>query len=147
MVSLIAGLKIEDIVKQRGLKSQGQLYIHILVTPPPPPPHSKFHSISLYSQTYSSYRQFWEKCTEWPQNDLQDHEKSSPIVLKHNVFRNWENLTTSKDTVSYSYNLQQCKHAWLKKPTLKLLQLTQDASPSAILSISSQYRDEFGSLR
>ncbi len=28
MVSLISGLKIEGIVKRRGLKSQGPLYIH-----------------------------------------------------------------------------------------------------------------------
>ncbi len=31
---------------------------------------NKFHSISL-CELFSSYRPFWEKCTEWPPNDLE----------------------------------------------------------------------------
>ncbi len=31
---------------------------------------SKIQSVSLYVQPFQSYRPFWDKCTEWPQNDL-----------------------------------------------------------------------------
>ncbi len=31
----------------------------------------KFHSVSLYDEPFSKYRPFWDKCTEWPQNDLE----------------------------------------------------------------------------
>ncbi len=33
-------------------------------------PSPKFESFSLYSQLFWSYRLLWEKCTEWPPNDL-----------------------------------------------------------------------------
>ncbi len=34
------------------------------------PPNPKFPSASLDGQPFSSYRPFWETCTEWPQNDI-----------------------------------------------------------------------------
>ncbi len=34
------------------------------------PQSSKFTSVLLYSQPFWSYRPFWEKCTEWPQYDI-----------------------------------------------------------------------------
>ncbi len=33
----------------------------------------KFHSVLLFDGLFSSYRPFWEKCTEWPQNDLEQY--------------------------------------------------------------------------
>ncbi len=46
---------------------QGQRYtwciLHASLTP-------KLHSISLYDESFPKYRPFWDKCTEWPQNDL-----------------------------------------------------------------------------
>ncbi len=34
-------------------------------------PSHKFQPLSLYNETFSSYRPFWDKCTEWPQNYLE----------------------------------------------------------------------------
>ena len=34
----------------------------------------KFHSVSLYDQPFSRYRPFWDKYTEWPQNDLEHYQ-------------------------------------------------------------------------
>ncbi len=39
---------------------------HIYMLQPVPGP--KFHSVSFYSQPLSSYRPFWDKCTEWTPN-------------------------------------------------------------------------------
>ena len=35
------------------------------------PPSPKLHSVSLDGQPFSSFRPFWDKCTEWPQNNLE----------------------------------------------------------------------------
>ena len=41
----------------------------------------KFRSISLYDQLFQSYRPFWHKCTEWPQNDLEYYKvKGTPYI-------------------------------------------------------------------
>ncbi len=46
---------------------KGRRYpIYILQLPPIPN-----LSLSLYGYLFSSYRSFWDKCTEWPKNDLQ----------------------------------------------------------------------------
>ena len=42
---------------------------HICITDIPRSP--KFQSISIHGQPFLRYRQFWEKCTEWHQNDLE----------------------------------------------------------------------------
>ncbi len=34
----------------------------------------KFHSVSLYDQSLFRYRPFWNKCTAWPQNDLEPYK-------------------------------------------------------------------------
>ena len=34
-------------------------------------PSPNLHPISLYSQPFSSYMTFWDKCTEWHQNDFE----------------------------------------------------------------------------
>ncbi len=39
-------------------------------------------TVSLYDESFSSYRPFWEKCTKWPQHDLEHYKlKCSPYVL------------------------------------------------------------------
>ncbi len=50
---------------------QGHRYqINVLLVSMSP----KFHSVSLYDQPFSRYRPFWNKCTEWPQNDLNPYK-------------------------------------------------------------------------
>ncbi len=42
----------------------------------------KFLFISFFGQPFSSYRPFWDKCTEWPQNYLQQYKViSTPYVI------------------------------------------------------------------
>ncbi len=47
-----------------------------------------FHSVSLNGQAFSSYRPFWNKCTEWPQHDHKQykingtHIHITPIIPK-----------------------------------------------------------------
>ena len=44
----------------------------------------KFHSASVYDQPFLIYRPFWDKCTEWPQNDLKPYKVKDiniPIYL------------------------------------------------------------------
>ncbi len=57
---------------------QGQRYpIYVLLLST----SSKVHSISLYGQPFWRYRQLWEKCTEWPQNDLERYKvKGTPYM-------------------------------------------------------------------
>ncbi len=45
-------------------------YIYMLLGSMSP----KFHSISLHDEPFSCYRPFWEKCTQWPQNDLEPYK-------------------------------------------------------------------------
>ncbi len=35
------------------------------------PQSPTFHSVSFHGQPFSSYRPYWDKCTQWPQNDLE----------------------------------------------------------------------------
>ncbi len=58
---------------------QGHRYpINVLLVSTSP----KFHSVSLYDKQFSGYRPFWEKCTKWPQIDLEHYKlKCSPYVL------------------------------------------------------------------
>ncbi len=35
------------------------------------PPSHKFRSVSIYAQTFSRCRPLWDKCTEWPQDNLE----------------------------------------------------------------------------
>ncbi len=42
-------------------------HIQVIITP-----SSKFQSVLLNSQMFSTYRPFWDKHNEWPQNDV-DH--------------------------------------------------------------------------
>ncbi len=52
---------------------------HICVTTALNP---KFQSVWLYDQLFWSYRAFWHKYTEWPQNDLENYKvKGTPYVL------------------------------------------------------------------
>ena len=74
-----AVFKIQAILKKKTtptdpkmtLNPTGQIHhIHVLLVSMTP----KFRSISLYDQPFSKYRQFWGKCTEWPQNDLKPYK-------------------------------------------------------------------------
>ena len=49
------------------------IYMLLVYTSP------KFHSISLYDQPFSRYRPFWDKCSEWPQIDLDNTRSNYPI--------------------------------------------------------------------
>ncbi len=50
--------------------------VHMCVTVSPSP---KFQSVLLYHQPFLRYKPFWEKCTEWPQNDLEHYKvKDTP---------------------------------------------------------------------
>ena len=50
---------------------QGQRYlIHGLLIYPSP----KFQSVLLYDQPFLRYGPFWDKCTQWPQNDLEHYK-------------------------------------------------------------------------
>ncbi len=40
----------------------------------------KFHSVSLYDQPFSRYRQFWDKRTEWHQSNLEPHRVKLPYI-------------------------------------------------------------------
>ena len=43
---------------------------------------SQISPVSLYEEPFLSYRPFWEKCIEWPQNDLEHYElKCTQYVL------------------------------------------------------------------
>ncbi len=37
-----------------------------------------FHSFLLYNQPFSGYRPFWDKCTEWPQINLEPYKVKLP---------------------------------------------------------------------
>ena len=39
-----------------------------------------FHCVLLYDQQFSRYRLFWDKCTEWPQNDLEPYKVKLPYT-------------------------------------------------------------------
>ncbi len=53
-----------------------KMYVLLVSTRP------KLQSVSLYDQTFSRYRPFWDKCTEWQQNDLEPYKvKCTPYVL------------------------------------------------------------------
>ncbi len=45
------------------------MYSTVLISTSP-----KFRSIPPYDQPISRYRQLWDKCTEWPQNDLEHYK-------------------------------------------------------------------------
>ncbi len=38
-------------------------------------PGLKFYTVSLCDQPFSRHRPFWDKCTEWPQIDLEPYIK------------------------------------------------------------------------
>ncbi len=57
---------------------QGQVYpIYVLPVYTSP----KFDSVSLYDEPFSKYRPFWEKCTDYPQNDLEHKLKCTQYVF------------------------------------------------------------------
>ncbi len=57
---------------------QGQRYpINVLLVSMCP----KFHSVSLYDEPFSSYGPFWDKCTEWPQNNLEPYKFKCTLYI------------------------------------------------------------------
>ncbi len=58
---------------------EGQWYMHVLQELPSP----KFQSITLYNHSFSGYQQCWDKCTEWPQNDLEHYESKVSYTNVH----------------------------------------------------------------
>ncbi len=57
-------------------KDKGIRYIYYTLAVPP---STKFQ-LSLYDQPFSSYRPFWDKCTEWLKNYLEHYKvKGHPI--------------------------------------------------------------------
>ena len=43
-------------------------------------PSHKFYSVLLYEQLFLSYRPFWDKCTEWHQNDEPHEAKGTQYI-------------------------------------------------------------------
>ena len=59
------------------LQCQSTLYMYNLNVP-----GSQIHSVLLYDEPFLSYRPFWDKCTEWPQTDLEPYKfKGTPYML------------------------------------------------------------------
>ncbi len=50
-------------------------------------PSFKFRSVSLYDQTFSSYRPLWSKCIEWTQNDLVHYKMKGTPYMCYQYYR------------------------------------------------------------
>ena len=70
-----SALKDSKMIKPYKVKATPYFLLLISTSP-------KFHPVSLYDEALLSYRPFWEKCTEWPQNNLEHYKlKCTPYVL------------------------------------------------------------------
>ncbi len=59
-----------------------------------PPTYSKFYFVSVHDQPCSRYRQFWDKCNEWPQNDIEpDKVKARSYMSLATILRQGPQMT------------------------------------------------------
>ncbi len=67
------------------------------------PPSPNFHSILLFSQSFSSYRPFWYKCTKWPKVTFNSKRSKLPHV--HNIPTPEPNFTLFPYTITRVWDI------------------------------------------
>ncbi len=70
--------------KKNEIETKRLNVLHIYITTAPPPPSTKFQSVLLYRQPFSSYTPYRDKFTKWTQNDnVKLNTKRSKVPHMH----------------------------------------------------------------